>query len=104
MPVGEILPLHVVKVGVIPLRLPGEPVLFVHRANRLDRPFRPPFVPRQNHAAEGTRPRLTDVRRMGTILRSGSLAQLVEQLTLNQRVVGSSPTRSTTFQVQKPST
>ena len=26
---------------------------------------------------------------------SGSLAQLVEQLTLNQRVVGSSPTRST---------
>ncbi len=31
------------------------------------------------------------------VLVPGPLAQLAEQLTLNQRVVGSSPTRSTTF-------
>lgn len=31
------------------------------------------------------------------ILKNGPLAQLVEQLTLNQRVVGSKPTRPTIF-------
>ena len=36
-------------------------------------------------------------RRPRTCLRHGRIAQLVEQLTLNQRVLGSSPSASTTF-------
>ena len=37
------------------------------------------------------------VRRMCPVPKWGRLAQLVEQLTLNQRVVGSNPSASTIF-------